>query len=191
MIDPIRRAMCSPGSASLGCSPSPWVCLCFRIARVLRSVLPARRGLWQFARCGLAFLLPSTAFAAMPPWVYEQARATAMQHLQVRVLRVVGPPETPGECRVTGEVVRIFRDRSAELTLGVRLDFDVSCSRRGDKVLLGGTLWTDYDELVAAKYLEVFLNRSERGYQLALWQSRIIESPTERPTFAPTTKAPP
>jgi len=144
--------------------------------------------LWHFARCGLAVLLPSAAFAVMPPWVYEQARETAMQHLQVRVLRVGGPPETPGECRVTGEVVGIFRDRSAVLTLGAALDFTVSCSKRGDKVPLGGTLWTDYDELAAAEYLEVFLNNDERGYHVALWQSRIIKSPTEGPTFAPTKK---
>jgi hypothetical protein len=173
-------------------SPSPILSpRCLRIARVLLSVVPAKRGLWQFARCGLAFLLPSVAFAVMPPWVYERARETAMQHLQVRVLRVVGPPETPGECRVTGEVARIFRDRSAVVTLGTPLDFTVSCSKPGDTVPIGGTLWTDYEELVLAKYLEVFLDSDESGYHVALWQSRIIETPTEGPTFAPTKKATP
>ncbi|MBI3989943.1 MAG: hypothetical protein HY347_10050 [candidate division NC10 bacterium] len=41
--------------------------------------------------CALALLLPSVGFAVMPPWVYEQARETAMYHIQVRVLGVEGP----------------------------------------------------------------------------------------------------
>ena len=38
--------------------------------------------------------------------------------------------------------------------------------------------------LKQAKYLEAFLNRVERRYQIALWQSRIIEAPTDSPVIA-------
>ena len=119
----------------------------------------------------------------MPPWVYQEARDKATFYVQVKVLNVTGPAKTPGECAVTGEVVRIFRDTPGTLKPGATLDFTVSCTKPGDPVIIGGTLWTDYDSLMKAKYLEVFLNRTERGYEVALWQSEIIDEPTEQPTL--------
>jgi tetratricopeptide (TPR) repeat protein len=124
------------------------------------------------------------AEAALPPYVYEQAREQAAYHVQIKVTRVTPPPKTPGECETTGDVARVFRDRSGELRLGTRLAFAVSCSRRSEPPLVGGTLWTDLDTLRAAKYLEVFLNRTDGRYQVALWQSRIIDAPTDKPVFA-------
>jgi hypothetical protein len=129
----------------------------------------------------LAF--PTLAFAVMPPWVYEKARNEAMVHVQVRVLSVNGPAKTPGECAITSEVVRIFRDKPATLRQGARLAFTISCRRPGDQVVVGGTLWTDYDSLLRAQYLEVFLNREEQRYRVALWQSQIIEVPTTEPVM--------
>jgi hypothetical protein len=52
-------------------------------------------------------------------------------------------------------------------------------------------LWTDVEALTAATYLEVFLDRVDGRYRVALWQSRIIEAPTETPTIDPTSAAPP
>jgi hypothetical protein len=126
----------------------------------------------------------SGAEAVMPPWVYQQAREQATSHVQVKVTRVDSPAMTPGECETTGDVIRIFRDRSGELRLGMTLGFSVSCMRPGDRMVVGGTLWTDHDSLKQAKYLEAFLNRMERRYQIALWQSRIIEAPTDSPVIA-------
>jgi hypothetical protein len=126
----------------------------------------------------------SVAEAVMPPWVYQQAREQATYHVQVKVTRVDSPAMTPGECETTGEVVRIFRDRSGELRRGTTLGFSVSCLRPGDRPVVGGTLWTNHDSLKQAKYLEAFLNRVERRYQIALWQSRIIEAPTDSPVIA-------
>lgn len=138
----------------------------------------------------LAWIIPllgvPVAEAVLPPKAYEQAREEATHHLQVKVARVAPPAKTPGECGVTGEVVRIFRDKSATLKIGTRLAFMVSCSRRGDPPLIGGTLWTDYDQLRKAKYLEVFLNQNDGRYEVALWQSRIIEAPTDEPAFGST-----
>jgi tetratricopeptide (TPR) repeat protein len=124
------------------------------------------------------------AEAALPPCVYEQAREQATYHVQIKVTRVTPPPKTPGECETIGDVARIFRNKSGELRLGTRLAFAVSCSRRGEPPLVGGTLWRDFDTLRAAKYLEVFLNRVDGRYQVALWQSRIIDAPTDKPVFA-------
>lgn len=129
------------------------------------------------------FLLPVPASAVMPPWVYDKARETAMFHVQVKILNVTGPAQTPGPCMVTGEVVRIFRDTPGTLKAGVTIKFTVDCSKPGGLVIVGGTLWTDYDSLMRAKYLEVFLDRTERGYEVALWQSRVIGAPTAQPTF--------
>jgi hypothetical protein len=134
------------------------------------------------ALCGLwllTLLAPSWALALMPPWVYQQARDTAMYHVQVKVLRVEGPQQTPGECSLTGEVVRIFRDTTGKLTQGSTLVFTVSCRKASDAhVPIGGTLWTDYASLMKAVYIEVFLNSDDNGYKVALWQSHIIEVPT-------------
>jgi hypothetical protein len=126
----------------------------------------------------------SGAEAVMPPWVYQGAREQATYHVQVKVTRVESPAQTPGECETTGEVIRIFRDRSGELRLGTTLGFSVSCTRPGDRMVVGGTLWTDHDRLKQAKYLEAFLNRVDQHYQVALWQSRIIEAPTDNPVIA-------
>src|SRR3989442_10348457 len=82
----------------------------------------------------------SVAEAVMPPWVYQQAREQATYHVQVKVTRVDSPAMTPGECDTTGEVVRIFRDRSGELRVGTTLGFSVSCMRPGDSMVVGGTL---------------------------------------------------
>ena len=135
------------------------------------------------------FFFPSGALTIMPPEVYREARDTAMFHLQVRIIRVQEPEHTPGECSVAGEVIRIFRDKPGALQRGTRLDFTVSCTKPGNPVVIGGTIWTDSKRLLKAKYLEVFLNRTNQGYEVALWQSQIIEEPTAQPTFLPSDAA--
>jgi hypothetical protein len=60
-------------------------------------------------------LIVYEAEAVMPPQVYQQVREQATYHVQVQVTRVVPPAQTPGECLTSGEVVRIFRDKSGEL----------------------------------------------------------------------------
>lgn len=131
----------------------------------------------------LTLLWPYLVLAVMPPWVYENARKTALHHVQAKVFSVRSPSKTPGECQVIAAVVRIFRDKTGRLARGTKLEFTVSCARVGDPKLVGGTLWTDYDSLTKAKYLEVFLNSDETGYRVALWQSRIIDQPTQKPAW--------
>jgi hypothetical protein len=127
--------------------------------------------------------LVAAAEAVLPPWIYKEARDKAMFHVQVRVLRVTPPRPTPGTCEVAGTVVRIFRDRAGGVHVGDRIDFGVSCVRAGDPTAPGATLWTDVTRLRRARFLEVFLNREGTRYEVALWQSRIIEHETARPTW--------
>lgn len=138
----------------------------------------------------LSVLLPSGAWAVMPPQVYQEARDTAMFHVQVKIVNVTGPATTPGACTVSGKVVRLFRNKPGTLKQGDTLNFTVSCTRPGDPVVVGGTLWTDFHSLMQAKYLEVFLNRTKRGYEVALWQSYIIEAPTLQPAVPRHTSPP-
>ena len=98
-------------------------------------------------------------------------------------MSVNGPTKTPGECAITSEVVRIFRDIPGNLKQATRLTFTVSCRKVGDEVIVGGTLWQDYDSLLRAEYLEVFLNKSNGGYAVAMWQSQIIDKPTSQPVM--------
>ena len=127
----------------------------------------------------------STALAVMPPDVYRQAEKNAAFHVQVKVLKVVVPKKTPGECMVTGEVVTIFRDLPKKLKVGRRIAFAVSCRARGDEIPAGGTLWTGRDELLKARYIEAALNSDKAGkkFQVALWNSSIIKAPSRTPQY--------
>jgi len=114
--------------------------------RSLRLECPGWRGHGRRVPvCLLTRFLPAGVFAMMAPNVYQQARDTAMYHVQVKVRNVTG------NCDVTGEVVRIFRDPTGTLTKGAPLTFTVSCHKPGNPVTVGGALWTDYDSLMKAK----------------------------------------
>ena len=83
--------------------------------------------------------------AAEAVMAYRQVREQATSHVQVKVTRVDSPAMAPGECETTGEVVRVFRDRSDELRLGT-LAFSVSCMRPGDRIAVAaryGRIMTD------------------------------------------------
>jgi len=131
----------------------------------------------------LLLALASPGGAVLAPEYYAQARNQAAYHIQVRVMSVNGPAKTPGECAITSEVVRIFRDMTGTLRQATRLAFTVSCRKADDETMVGGTLWQDYDSLLRAEYLEVFLNKSDGGYAVAMWQSQIIEKPTNQPVM--------
>lgn len=133
----------------------------------------------------LAALLAAAgaAQAVMPPAVYEQARDDAPYHVQVAVRSVAVADQTPGACTVSGEVVRIFRDTGGRLAVGEPVTFSVSCTRAGDRVPIGGVLWTDAARLSAARFVEAFLLGVPPDLSVALYQSRIIEAPSETPQW--------
>lgn len=126
-------------------------------------------------------LLATGAHAVMPPAVYQKARADAPLHVQVAISDVAVPEETPSSCIVTGEVVRIFRDTAGALSLRATVAFPVACSRAGDRVPIGGVLWTNADALAAARFIEAYLVGADSPFDVALHQSRIIEAPSDAP----------
>lgn len=68
----------------------------------------------------LTLVVISGVEAALPPQVYEKARADATYHVQVKTSRVIPPARTSGDCETEGEVVRIFRDKSGARARGSR-----------------------------------------------------------------------
>ncbi len=138
------------------------------------------RALAVFVFC----LLATGAFAVMPPEVYQKARMEAPLHVQVAISDVAVPEATPSACIVSGKIVRIFRDTAGVLSLGDPVEFPVSCSRAGDRVPIGGVLWTNADALAEARFIEAYLIQSGPSFDVALYQSRIIAAPSEAPELA-------
>ncbi len=121
----------------------------------------------------------------LQPEVYEEARRTADFHGQVRILNVDQSIQTPGVAQVTAEVVRSFR-RHPAYSCGAHVRFGVSVlsgNEPWERVPIGGTRWTNYTELLRAKYMEIFLNGDPPACQVALWQSAIVEMLTTRPVL--------
>ncbi len=114
---------------------------------------------------------------------YQAARQRALFHGQVRILTVATEVRTPGQASVEAGIVKIFRGPPPFLP-GAEVRFDVSVLS-GDEPLeqipLGGTIWTNLTALRAASYLEVFLNGNPPECEIALWQQRIIDQPSDRP----------
>ncbi len=135
-----------------------------------------------FMMIGL-FALATGAEALMAPQYYQKARADAPYHVQVAVTHVALPSTTPGSCGIEGKIVQIFRNASGKLKTGADIAFPIACTRPGDQVLLGGTMWTDADALSQARYIEAYLVDAGDGFDVALWQSRIIAAPSPAPQF--------
>lgn len=121
----------------------------------------------------------------LPAWRYNEARREAAYHLQVRVLHVAAGVRTPGQARVQAEVVRVFRG-AADVAPGTPVNFHVSVltgDEPRERIPIGGTLWTNYADLHAAGYLEVYLDGTPPDCQIRLWQQAILAAPTDRPTM--------
>ena len=133
----------------------------------------------------MSLLVASSALAVMPPDVYRQAAKDAAYHVQVKVLKVVPPKSGPGECRVTGEVVSIFRDKARKLKLGRKISFNVSCKGDKDRVPPGGTIWKTRGALAKAKFIEAALNSDKTGkrFSVARWNTSIINARSKTPQW--------
>lgn len=116
------------------------------------------------------------AHAVMPPEVYEEGRRTAPNHVQIGVDSVVPPNTGRGDCAVFGRILKVFR---GDLRPGEAITFNVSCYLHGG-VPAGGTLWTDYDALKRAKYLEAFMTKGPQP-QIVLDQVEIVIAPRDEP----------
>jgi hypothetical protein len=123
-----------------------------------------------------AAALTGPAAAVLAPEYYEEARRSAPSHVQIKIEDVGSPSGGMGPCDVEGEVVRVFK---GDLAPGAKLRFDVSCYDYGT-IPSGPTLWTDYDALVDAKFLEAFMS-GDPAPKVALDQVEIILEPRDAP----------
>ncbi|BCW89921.1 hypothetical protein sos41_30890 [Alphaproteobacteria bacterium SO-S41] len=123
-----------------------------------------------------AFALSGAAFAVLAPEYYEEARRSAPNHLQIVIDDVGSPRGGMGDCMVEGRVVKVFK---GDLVPDAKLKFPVSCYDYGT-IPSGPTLWTDYDALSEAKYLEAFMS-GDTAPRIALDQVEIILEPRDIP----------
>jgi hypothetical protein len=131
--------------------------------------------------CCLLGFLTTNAHAMMAPEYYRKSRQDAPYHVQVAVSRVVAPSSRPGSCTVDGKVVEIFKDTSGKLAAGTPIRFPIACDSPGDRVPMGGTIWTNLEALMRARYIEVYLVDADDGFDTASWQSKIIGAPSSTP----------
>ena len=125
-----------------------------------------------------------TAWAILPPSAYQEARVTALYHLQLQIVDVTAPAKGPGVCQVRGTLVRIFRDRKKALKLKQALTLPVDCRRPGDEIPDGPVIWKTVAELQKGKVLEAFVNPDgKRGVTIARWQSEVLEKASDKPAM--------
>lgn len=124
-------------------------------------------------------VLPAMA-QGFPPRVFRDARLKSEFHLQIAIESVQIVDKTPGLCSVAGRIARVFR---GNIAVGTPISMDVDCKKEGETVRPGQIIWTDVDKLMAAKYIEAFVNRGPYGFQHSLWQFAIIPELTEKPTI--------
>jgi len=140
----------------------------------------------------VAGLLPAAAFGVLRDGDFERERRNATYHAQLQILKIAVPAATPGQCRVWGEVVRIFKGVTRTFKEGERVEFDVSCVRRNDLIPTGDTQWLQISRLQDARFIETYLNRHRTGsgdeLQVPVWQYRLIDGPTITPLCPDTTK---
>lgn len=115
---------------------------------------------------------------ALPPYVFEEARANAAEHVQLEVIRIgqvrsrgEGHRGVQGECPVEGRVARVFRGR---LKVGDTVTLAVACASRDADIPAGGTIWTDLDRLRTARAMEAFLDRAGDGYEVVRDQIYVV-----------------
>jgi hypothetical protein len=139
-------------------------------------------------------LVPASARAVMRDHDFEGARRDAMHHAQVQITKIAVPASTPGQCRVWGDVVRIFKGATRYFRLGDGIEFDVSCQRRNDLIPTGDTHWLDVTQLQDARFIETYLNSYRAGsgfdYRIPAWQYRLIDGISSTPACPDTTKGP-
>ena len=122
----------------------------------------------------------------MAPWVYQQARAEAAIHIQLR--RDTGGPPVGGQTsvHVFGKIERIFRDGSRALRLGQEITFTIPVINpfaESDRSP-GSTIYHSWERLCRTRWLEGFFEW-DGGLHLVHSQVAPILGPTEEPVCRP------
>ena len=137
---------------------------------------------WIWILAALVFFvgLVGTLPAEGAPKPNYAARLTANFHLQIQVSDVDVPDVLPGDCRVTGTVVRLFRARSDTLDTGERLEVPVYCTIT-DEIDIDDDI-TAVSELQDAKFIEMYVNPlPDAGFELSKQQFMVIKAPSDQP----------
>jgi hypothetical protein len=126
----------------------------------------------------------------MAPFVYEEARANAPLHIQLHCRRRAPPPTDATSVRMTGRVLRIFRNRGGPLHFGQKISFlvPIKNSTSSAPPVLDGTIRHAWDRIGSARYLEAFVELWEGKFHLVRSQVAPIRRPTWRPICGPETK---
>ena len=115
---------------------------------------------------------------AMPPEAYEESRRTAKYHMQVAVrdrdLEWTKPERLSMRCRVH----KVFRGDAAVFA-GDTVCFSVAVHR--GHFPAGGDMWLSWDDYLAVKFFEVFLDGSPPDCHAARSQWFRIEALSDRP----------
>ncbi|MBI1651221.1 hypothetical protein [Hyphomicrobium sulfonivorans] len=139
------------------------------------------RGVWAAV---LLALLCGGVHAMMAPEYYRSARQEAPFHVQVAIEKMTPPETALGRCLVAGKVIETFKDETGRLPLGTALSFGVACYRANAKVPVGAAIWTPLEALMIAGFIEVYLVERDDGFDVALWNTRIIDAPSAKPQFS-------
>ena len=128
---------------------------------------------------GLCCILTANTVGAAPPPNYA-VRLTADFHIQMEITDTVLPDTFPGMCRISGSVMRVFRDRTDTLEEDDRIEFITMCAVHTPEFAPNDI--SDADELADAQYLELFLTPGlEANYDLAGHQYMVIKNATDSP----------
>lgn len=134
---------------------------------------------------GAVLLLPAAAFGVLRAEDFERERLNAMHHAQIQILKYAVPAVTPGNCRVWGEVVQLFKGASRYFGEGTKIEFDISCKRRNDLIPSGDTQWLEIAQLKKSRFIETYLNSRRDGaafaFKIPAWQYMVIDAPSSQP----------
>ena len=89
-------------------------------------------------------------------------------------------PRDGGETRVQGQAIRVFRT-DGRLAVGDRVAFRLWVCREGD--IPTGPAYIYYDAFVEATYLEAYLHGTPPECELAAYEFRVIDAPSDEPTL--------
>ncbi len=137
-------------------------------------------------------LIPAAALGVLRAEDFERERLNAMHHAQIHILKYAVPAVTPGNCRVWGEVVQLFKGATRYFGEGTKTEFDISCKRRNDLIPSGDTQWLEIAELKKSRFVETYLNSHREGavfaFKIPAWQYRLVDAPSSQPLCPDTLK---
>ena len=118
----------------------------------------------------------------LSPETYKRARKNAQLHVQVEMDPINQKVEKDCEnFSITGKIVRIFRGYRV-CRIGDPVNFNVAI-KVSSNYCPSGILWLGFSDLFYNNYMEVYLNGNLPNCNVALYQYKLLETPTEDPVI--------